>query len=409
MAEAVLKQVPNGQIVTSQNSPLEDAIAQIDMFSKITKMQKDVADMQQNGALSKANVAKPVENSPLNNAFLNLSPEAQQQALIAGNALRQQQSQDRQVAEYFGINDKGEVYNKLNGTSYAKDSVTGENLRKAILRHNSGSTALADAGNVSENVPTQPKTPDTELTKAKAPDDIDKAIDAISKGSGALSSNDLATLKNQMAGITYDKFSKLGTSLSTLGGSADVMQMAGNIIEGASVDGMVKQYLDSYKGLQDPDGKMQAGLNHKIYQLASDEHIHPAIAAQIVFQSVKSKGHLDWGNPGTTSISDELTSVDKDIDARVKALKTDKDVINKTLRSVLRLRQQQNIVDNYAKQLTDSTSAYENNATWLSQYDPDSTPWYKDKSDILDRHVSHNKILGKQYLEALRSYRDLQL
>ncbi len=408
MTESVLKQVPNGQIVTTQNSPLEDAIAQTDLFSKITKMQKDVADMQQNGALAQANVTKPVENTPLNNAFLNLSPEAQQEALVKGNALRQQQSQDRQVAEYFGINDKGEVYNKLNGVAYTKDSATGENLRQAILR-NSGNGALTDAGNAVVTKSKQPDDTDTALTKAHAPDDIDRALDAISNGSGALSSNDLTTLKNQMAGITFDKFSKLGSSLSSLGGSADIMQMAGNIIEGVSVDGMVKLYLEGYKGLSDPDGKMQAGLSHKIYQLASDEHIHPAIAAQIVFQSVKSKDWKDWANPGTTSVSDELTSVDKDIDARVKALKTDSDVINKTLRSVLRLRQQQNIVDNYAKQLTDSTSAYENNASWLSQYDPATTPWYKDKSDILDRHVSHNKILGRQYLEALKNYRDLTL
>lgn len=408
MAESVLKQVPNGQMVTTQPTPLEDAIAKVDMFSKITKMQQDVANMQQNGALAQANTPKPAESSPLNNAFMNLSPEAQQQALIEGNALRQQQAQDRQVAEYFGINDKGEVYNKLNGVAYAKDSATGENLRKALLR-NSGNGALADAGNVVDTGSKKTVPPETELTNAVEPDDIDKAYDAITNGNGALSSNDLAILKNQQAGLTYKKMEKLGSDLSALGGTGDLMNMANNVITGASVNDMVNSYLENYKDLKDSDGKATAWLNHKIYEVATQNSLHPAIAAQVVFQSVKSKGNWDWANLGTTSVTDDLTSVDKDIDSRVEAMKSNSETINENLRKLMSLRQQQNILDNYEKQLTESTSAYETNATWLSQYDPDATPWYADKSDLLDRHVTRNRVLGKQYLEALRNYRNLQL
>lgn len=264
-------------------------------------------------------------------------------------------------------------------------------------------TAFEAAGKVAEAVGS---TGSAGAVAQANPEDINIANvrDSLTSSNKAVPSAYLSELYNDRKYDMAEKMRKMGEETAHLGGTADLMTMASNVIENKSVDTIVREYLAN-GGIKDENGENRAGLSHKIQSLAQEQGIHPAFAAQIVFQSLNQKGWFDKINFGTTSVGDALTSVDKDVSARVKAIKTNKEVVNATLRNLLKLRQQQTLLDNYEKQISEATTELEGRTNWLKQYDPDRTPWYAQEADGIMRDSVMQRELVKQYVDALENFK----
>lgn len=432
-----VKNVNGGTFVPQDNS-LQQAQQSWNMLKDIIKLQQDTQKAET--ALTKTQQSSETKNEPVKiykgapgeTIHIPLPSEYLPSGWQYGAGVGALASAGRLISDFFrpdpsgySINADGDVVN-AHGVVQPRGSSRTEAIRSALLDASQPIQPQAPSAQVtSTNQPAQnPALEDagkaaTQMVGSIAsagaaqgavqkanPEDLNIAnVRALLNGSNkAVPSAYLSELYNDRKYDMAEKMRKMGEETAHLGGTADLMTMASNVLENKSVDTIVREYLAN-GGIKDENGENRAGLSHKIQSLAQEQGIHPAFAAQIVFQSLNQKGWFDKINFGTTSVGDALTSVDKDVSARVKAIKTNKEVVNATLRNLLKLRQQQTLLDNYEKQISEATTELEGRTNWLKQYDPDRTPWYAQEADGIMRDSVMQRELVKQYVDALENFK----
>ncbi len=237
-------------------------------------------------------------------------------------------------------------------------------------------------------------------------DDYAAVVDPNGSGVGTLGTNALMQIKNIYRTSMMDKEHALGKQFSMLGGSAGVIKMADDILSGKSVDDMVLDHLNKYKDVSPIGAKNEenvaSSLVNKIGQISAEYNIHPAVAANILFQSLDGSG---WNKHWTRLDDDDLGSntvmLNNDIKARVERLRPKQQELENAFSKVLELRQLQKNVDNYEKQIDGLTSPLIAAQNYLTNIDPNSErkPMYEQK---YLQSVGTHRNLSSQYIQAIK-------
>lgn len=257
-----------------------------------------------------------------------------------------------------------------------------------------------------------PKTTELQDAGETNLDRIVKSLDPQGNGSGTIRTEDIEDIYNEAQASLLDKQEKLGKQFNDLGGTAGLSRMADDILQNKSVEQIVKDRLDAMgklSGAEASSDNVMSSISHLIYKTAQDNNLHPAMAAELVFQSLDGEnGWKHWGRFDDTDVTSNTALLEDDLTAKIKAVSGRKQPLDAAFRQMLKLRQLQNNVDNYKKQIDGGTANLLGAESFLANRPSDSAGYerFMDKyANMLNQHRN----LAYQYASVAKALRDYKV
>lgn len=276
---------------------------------------------------------------------------------------------------------------------------------------NEGMGALAQAKPQVTSTKQSPKTTEFQNAGETNLDRIVKSLDPQGNGSGTIRTEDIDAIYNEAQASLLDKQEKLGKQFNDLGGTAGLSRMADDILQNKSVEQIVKDRLDAMgklSGAEQSEDNVMASISHLIYKTAQDNNLHPAMAAELVFQSLDGENGWKHWFDANTDVTSNTTLLDDSLKAKIKAVSGRKQPLDSAFRQMLKLRQLQNNVDNYKKQIDGSTTNLLGAESFLANRPSDSAGYerFMDKyANMLNQHRN----LAYQYASVAKALRDYKV